>query len=274
MLRNKLSFSALLAVIFIFSAQPGQARSGSLYLQMSPAEQAQFVDKQARRIARELSGSDYAFTPEFSLVIQRAVDSYARRIGNGGGDRPGQGEIRFVFKRGELYAPTLIAAFKTRDISPLFGLYIPLIESEYVNLESPNMMGAIGMFQFLPQTGKRLGLTPQELLNVEKSADAAARYLLHSIELFQNDPMKEALALLSYNRGGPKVLADLATSLNDQNRGCSICALTASSSNLDATFQTESVYYVPRFFAAAIVGENPRAFGLETQPLSSFTAPQ
>jgi len=27
---------------------------------------------------------------------------------------------------------------------------------------------------------------------------------------------------------------------------------------------------VPRFFAAAIVGENPQAFGLQTQPLSTF----
>jgi len=55
-----------------------------------------------------------------------------------------------------------------------------------------------------------------------------------------------------------------------ENRACSICALTENSQRLDATFQNENVYYVPRFFAAAIIGENPQAFGLQTQPLSSF----
>ncbi len=135
------------------------------------------------------------------------------------------------------------------------------------------MVGALGLFQFVPQTGKHYGLTPPELLNVEKSADAAARYIADSLELFQNDPMKEALALLAYNRGGGNVTADLASVLNEQNRGCSICALTAASGKLDPTFQAESVYYVPLFFAAAIVGENPSVFGLQSQPLSSYSAP-
>jgi hypothetical protein len=39
---------------------------------------------------------------------------------------------------------------------------------------------------------------------------------------------------------------------------------------LDKTFRSESVYYVPRFFAGAIIGENPQAFGLQTRPLSSL----
>ena len=130
-------------------------------------------------------------------------------------------------------------------------------------------MGAIGMFQFLPKTGERFGLSPQDLLDVGKSADAAARYISESLEQFKNDPMKEALALLAYNRGGRKIASDLKTLVNDQNKRCSICALTANSNRLDATFQNENVYYVPRFFAAAIIGENPQAFGLQMKPLSS-----
>jgi hypothetical protein len=82
--------------------------------------------------------------------------------------------------------------------------------------------------------------------------------------------MKEALALLACNRGEQKTARDLKALVNDQNKRCSICALTAEDSNkLDATFQNENVYYVPRFFAAAIIGENPQAFGLQMQPLSS-----
>jgi hypothetical protein len=76
--------------------------------------------------------------------------------------------------------------------------------------------------------------------------------------------------LLAYNRGAKNVERDLAAYVNEQNRACSICALTENRDNLDANFREENAYYVPRFFAAAIVGENPRAFGLQTQPLSSF----
>jgi membrane-bound lytic murein transglycosylase D len=150
------------------------------------------------------------------------------------------------------------------------GLYVPLIESEYINLQSPNAAGAIGMFQFLPTTGEHFGLNAADLLDVEKSADAAARYLAGGLKTFNNDPMKEALALLAYNRGANNVERDLAAYVNEQNRACSICALTENRDNLDANFREENAYYVPRFFGAAIVGENPRAFGLQTQPLSSF----
>ena len=81
--------------------------------------------------------------------------------------------------------------------------------------------------------------------------------------------MKEALALLSYNRGTQQTVRDLQFLANEQNKGCSICALTADRSKRDETFTYENALYVPRFFAAAIIGENPRTFGVQMQPLSS-----
>jgi membrane-bound lytic murein transglycosylase D len=241
-----------------------------LYQQMNQSERSVYVAEQARSIGRQISGRDYEFTRDFVTDIQTAVEHYARRVGNNGGDRLGKGDARFIVERGQAQAPTLIAVFKMRDLSPLIGLYIPWIESEYVNVESPNSMGAVGMFQFLPKTGQHYGLSPQDLLDVAKSADAAARYITDSIDTFKDDPMKEALALLSYNRGTKQTARDLKLLINDQNGQCSICALSADGRKLDRTFQNENVYYVPRFFAAAIVGENPGAFGLPSRPLSSY----
>ena len=82
--------------------------------------------------------------------------------------------------------------------------------------------------------------------------------------------MKEALALLSYNRGRQNTKTDLALVLDQSNKQCSICALTAAQAKLDKTFKEENVHYVPRFFAAAIIGENPQAFEIPQQPLSAF----
>lgn len=269
------TFLLLLATIISLTAlahatQAQATQPNKLYQQMTREERTAFIAEQARGIARRMSNTDYEFTPAFTADIGKAVDAYARRIGNDGGDRLWKGDARFVFERGQAYAPALIAAFKKRNVPTLIGLYIPLIESEYVNIQSSNSVGALGMFQFLPQTGARYGLTTQELLDVEKSADAAARYIGQNLARFKTDSMKEALALLAYNRGEGGVERDLAAIINEQNKACSICALTAARNQLDETFQNENVYYVPRFFAAAIIGENPQSFGLQTQPLSSL----
>jgi hypothetical protein len=273
-LQKMLFFLCALSLTITVHVQAQTTPSGKLYQQMAPAERSAFVAEQARRVGREMSGNDYEFTSDFVADIQQAVNQYARRIGNNRGEGVGKGDARLVFERGQAQAPALIAAFKSRNVSPLIGLYIPWIESEYVNIQSPNSMGAIGMFQFLPQTGERFGLSAEDLLDVGKSADAAARYISDSLEQFKDDPMKEALALLAYNRGGQKTARDLKFLANDQNKRCSICALTADRSKLDETFRYENVFYVPRFFAAAIIGENPQAFGLQMQPLSSFQAPR
>ncbi len=243
---------------------------GKQYVDMSRAERLVFVGEQARRIAREMSGSEYEFTADFEKGIQRAVTQYAERLGKSANERGGRSDLRLVLERGQAHAPTLIAAFRARNVAPLFGLYLPFIESEYQNLDSASPMGALGMFQFLPSTGEHYGLSVEELLDVGKSADAAARYIGNSMQAFANDPMKEALALLAYNRGVEKTARELKVLLNEQNKRCSICALTADRSKLDETFRHESVFYVPRFFAAAIIGENPQAFGVRMQPLSSY----
>ena len=271
---QKLLFLLPALVLCLAATQPtSQAQttpSSKVYQQMTQTERSEFVAFEARRIARELSGKDYEFTPAFIEDIQQAVNQYTKRIGSVGDASLGKRDLRLVIERGQAQAPTLLAAFKARNVSPLIGLYLPWIESGYENIQTPNSMGAIGMFQFLPQTGQRYGLSPADLLDVEKSADAAARYIADSLEQFKEDPMKEALALLAYNRGGQKIARDLKTFVNDENKNCSICALTANSSKLDPTFQNENVYYVPRFFAAAIIGEKPAAFGLQSQPLSSY----
>jgi Transglycosylase SLT domain len=271
--KGMLLLSLTVIVSLSMTSRPSGAitiQSGALYQQMTLTQRAAFVTEKSREISRKISGNDYEFTTAFEMEIQKAVDMYARRIGNNAGDSPGKGDARFVFERGQTVAPTLIRTFKARNVSPVIGLYLPLVESEYVNLDSPNSMGAVGMFQFLPATGEHYGLSAGDLLDVDKSADAAARYIADGLNTFSADRMKEALAVLAYNRGVKNVERDIAALVNDQNRACSICALTEQRDQLDKTFRSENVYYVPRFFAAAIIGENPQAFGLQTRPLSSI----
>ena len=256
--------SVVLLTVTALPASAQTAPSGKRYEDMSGAERLVFVGDRARHIARGISGADYQFTTDFERDIQKAVTYYAERMGKGG-----KGDLRLVMERGQAQAPTVNAVFRSRNVSPLIGLYLAWIESEYQNLDSSEPSGAVGVFQFLPSTGERYGLTSQDLLDVAKSADAAARYIADSVQVFKGDPMKEALALLAYNRGAQRTTREVKLLVNEQNKQCSICALTADRSKRDETFGAESIFYVPRFFGAAIIGENPQVFGLQMQPLSS-----
>ena len=259
----------LLVGIFFLTTSATQAyaqnaKPAKIYEDMSRAERLEFVREQARRIAREMSGNEYEFTQAFEVDIQRAVTQYAERIAG----RSKKSNLRKTFERAQTQATLVNAAFRARNLSPLFGLYLAWIESEFNN-QAASPGGALGVFQFLPSTGERYGLSTQDLLDVGKSADAAARYIADSLEAFKDDPMKEALALNAYNQGGQKTARDVKLLVNNENKRCSICALAADRSKRDETFNPEGVFYVSMFFAAAIVGENPQSFGLQMQPLSS-----
>src|SRR6185436_15307887 len=126
---------ALLAITIclITVTTDASAQSAEAYQQMTQPQRAAFVAEQARRIGRQMSGRDYQFTPAFEAEIQKFVDSYVRRI-----DKPGKSDARLIFERGQTVASTLSGIFKAREVSPLMGIYVPLIESEYINLQEPN----------------------------------------------------------------------------------------------------------------------------------------
>jgi membrane-bound lytic murein transglycosylase D len=145
-----------------------------------------------------------------------------------------------------------------------------MIESEYREcLTSP--VGAKGLFQFMPDTARGYGVDPDDRCNVEKMAPAAARYMKHRIAEFGTDSMSVALGIAGYNRSPDSVRRDLADVLNSENKERSFWTLVANSTKLDRYFRNENVKYVPKFFAAAIVGETPWAFNLQMNPLSTYT---
>lgn len=249
------------------------ARQGArLYLQMSREEQLAFLEQRAQHISILMGNRPYAFNDEVLGYIKQYVDVYARRVGNNSGRMWGE-DLRFVFARARTqYAPHIIRAFNSRNVPPVVGLYIVMIETEYHNIRSENFAGAAGLFQFIGSTASLYGVHPSERTNVEKMAPAAARYMADRIAEFGPDSMSVALAIAGYNRSPDSVRRDLRDVLNDRNKERSFWTLVANSNQLDHWFQNENVKYVPKFFAAAIVGENPEAFGLEMRKLSTYTA--
>jgi hypothetical protein len=252
---------------------PGANADGSrkLYLRMSEQERLDFIEDRARHVSMMMGNRPYAFNDDVLRYIKQYVDAYARRVGNNSTRLWGE-DLRFMFARArERYSPHIVRAFNAQGVPPVVGIYLVVIETEYHNIRSENFAGAAGLFQFIGPTARGYGVDPAERTNVAKMAPAAAAYMADRIAEFGPDSMSVALAIAGYNRSPDSVRRDLHDVLNSENKERSFWTLVANSNKLDHYFQGENIKYVPKFFAAAIVGENPWAFGLDMQPLSTYT---
>ena len=246
---------------------------GKLYKEMTEDEKMEFIKRRAQHVAVMMGRRPYAFTPEALKHIKFWLDAFDRRAGNKGTKLWG-GDTIFILERGRAHAPTIIRAFRENNVPIVIGLYIPFIETEYTNIATNNFAGAAGLFQFLGPTAEGYGVPSAERTNVEKMAPAAARYFRDNIMNFGNDPMSVALSIAGYNRNPESVKRDLRNVLNapdNTDKERSFWTLIANQGKLDEYFQRENVNYVPRFFAAAIFGETPWAFGIQMRPLSTYT---
>ncbi|MGF7185419.1 membrane-bound lytic murein transglycosylase MltF [Desulfitispora alkaliphila] len=83
------------------------------------------------------------------------------------------------------------------------GLVVSVIEHESTfNPDAVSHMGAIGLMQIMPNTGKavatQLGINDYSLYHIEDNIQIGTHYLMYLIELYDNDYHK---ALTAYNRG-------------------------------------------------------------------------
>lgn len=269
--------SATSPPLVISSITPVNASSKStlnghkLYLQMSEDEKMEFIEESAQHISTMMGNRQYAFTPEVLKYIKQYVDGYARRVGNNQTRLWGE-DLNFMFARARgQFSPYIVQAFNRQGVPPVVGLYLCVIETEYHNIQSENFAGAAGLFQFIGPTAEAYGVPRGERTNVEKMAPAAAKYIAQRIAEFGTDSMSVALGIAGYNRNPDSVRRDLVDVLNSENKERSFWTLVANSTKLDHWFQGENIKYVPKYFAAAIVGEHPWAFGLDMRPLSTYT---
>lgn len=82
---------------------------------------------------------------------------------------------------------------------PVDLTYLPLVESAF-DIRARSHAGALGLWQFMPSTGKRflrVGPTLDERRDPLESTRAAARFLKQNYEIFGNWP----LAITAYNHG-------------------------------------------------------------------------
>ncbi|MDX6306394.1 MAG: eukaryotic-like serine/threonine-protein kinase [Blastocatellia bacterium] len=237
------------------------------YTEMNEAEQFKFVDDQEQRISAMMGERPVKLNQEALQAIKRHVDHYAAReesIYN----NPGGESLNVIYARAVPYVPLIARSFAARKIPIVVGIYLPMIESEYKPCYE-NQIGATGLFQFLPSTAKIYGVARADMCDVEKMTPAAARYIADRMAELGEDSETMTLVLLSYNQGPGWVTDTLRQLRETDNYQRNFWTIYANRDRLSENFRREAGY-VPAFFAAAIVGENPKNFGLSTPALSSL----
>lgn len=256
--------------------------SGKKYLDLSDSERRQYLGDRAMKIAQIIGNSSSDAIPAAAVdKIKGFADGYAKRVSVKalGGCRFGD-NLQVTYERASKNAPFIVKAFNEKGTDPRIGLYLAMIESEHcVCLQSPT--GPLGMFQFTKATGEMHGLktvkgasptNPDERCEPEPSARAAASYMKALTGRYGTGPASVPLAIGSYNSGEGGLSSNLVKAL-DSNTGLprDFWTLIANGEMLSKQFQSENFKYVPKFFAAAIIGENPQDFGLKLQPLSTYS---
>ena len=259
--------------------------SGKKYLDLSDNEKRQYISDRAMYIAQIIGNNSSEPIPANALdKIKAFADAYAKRVSVKplGGCRFGD-NLQATFERASKNAPFIIRAFNQKGTDPRIGIYLAMIESEHcVCLQSPT--GPLGMFQFTyataklhfePSDGVVKGASPSspdDRCKPEPSAHAAASYMKALTGRYGTGPSSVPLAIGSYNSGEGGLSSNLVKAL-ESNSGLprDFWTLIANGEILSKQFQSENFKYVPKFFAAAIIGENPQDFGLNLQPISTYT---
>ncbi|NJM53757.1 MAG: FHA domain-containing protein [Blastocatellia bacterium] len=260
--------------------------SGKKYSEMSEAERRAYVETKVQKVAAMIGNRSGGEIPPLAVdSIKQKLDGYFKRIRASRVDDCNQGswvrsDMISVLERARKNAPFIIHSFNQEGVDPQVGLYLAMIESEHcVCLQSPT--GPLGMFQFTKATGEAYGLqtirganpnNPDERCKPEPSARAAAKYMKFLTGRYGTGPASFPLAIASYNSGEGGLSKNLQTALNtDSSLSRDFWSLIANSGKLSKQFQDENFKYPPKFFAAAIIGENPQDFGVNLQPLSTYT---
>jgi hypothetical protein len=175
------------------------------------------------------------------------------------------------------YIPHIAREFMAQNLPPHF-LYLAMQESDFYAFASgsPTRWGiAKGMWQFIPQTGERFGLKTGPLLRQrvpdveddrhkwDRATTAAAKYIK---EIYSTDAQASGLLVMaSYNWGEGRVI-NMVRSLTPNPRERNFWKLQERYRLPDETYN-----YVFSIVSAAVIGENPRAFGFPfDNPLAPY----
>jgi soluble lytic murein transglycosylase-like protein len=210
------------------------------------------LDREIRAILRQFDAETYAVPPIFKQRLQYHINLLLK----------GNIATREVYQRKVKYWPVIVKEFRALELPDVMG-YVAWTESRF-NPTARSRAGAVGMWQMMAVSARELGLRVDgkvdERMNVDLQTRAAARHLANLLAEFGEDAFM--LAMASYNRGENGVRAVLHK----------IARTPGGFKKANRDFwhlyrmkllPSETMEYVPKILAAAVICSNPQRYGLE-----------
>lgn len=160
------------------------------------------------------------------------------------------------FRRKESYFPMIHRVFTENNL-PLELSYISMLESGF-NIHAVSHAGAVGLWQFMPHTGRRYGLRVDdhidERTDPQKATLAAAAYLTDLISIF-GGRSSIMLAMAAYNAGEARIIGALRRIDNPMQNRCFWYIYRMQ------LLAEETNEYIPKILALMILDENREYYG-------------
>ena len=178
----------------------------------------------------------------YNDVVQKFIDRYAGRL---------RYSVSYMLGAMNFYMPVFEEALEAYQL-PLELKYLPIIESA-LNPKAVSRVGATGLWQFMPATGKQYGLELNSLVDERrdpvKSSYAAARYLKALYRIFGD----WNLVIAAYNCGPENINKAIRRARAAKGKVQEGEVLTAADKDywhIYPYLPAETRGYVPAFIAA------------------------
>jgi soluble lytic murein transglycosylase-like protein len=245
--QDPIELEQLIARLTLYQ-QRAQSLQDSLLYQFTEEGRARFfVRREIETLLAEFGATEYNTPPEFVESVYEYVKLYQ------GADRPNMARA-LGRAHGQL---DRIRKLVENNNLPGDLAYMALVESAFVNGQT-SRADAAGLWQFRPETAQQFGLIVNEEVDerfdVEKSTNAAARYI-RSLILEFGSGHSVMLALAAYNTG-PARVRQAVRKVEDPIKQRNFWHLYRV-----GALPRETREYVPKIFAAIIIGRHPEEFG-------------
>jgi len=231
-------------------AYQGQAETlqHNLLYRIGGGYKESFVIEQIHALMSEFGAESYSVPPEFAASVNSEIRRY---------QGPDRAKMELAFGRDAAKIAAMRRILEQQKLPPDFA-YVPLVESAFA-ARPASTAGAAGPWQFTPVTARTYGLEVEggvdERYNLEKSTLAACGFL-RSLLLDFGTGSSVMLALAAYNLGPTKVKQVILRSVKDPIKQRNFWYLYRV-----RALPEETREYVPKVFAAIIIGRNPQHFG-------------
>ena len=148
----------------------------------------------------------------------------------------------------------LDAAKMPRDL-----IYLALVESGF-KVKAYSRAKASGMWQFIPETGKRYGLEVDYWVDMRRNPELATMAALKYLNRLHSEFNDWLLAMAAYNCGEGRVRRLVREMQEDTTRDS-----TLPITYWDLELPKETMRYVPRILAAMVIGHYPEQYEMTVE---------